>query len=881
MGLYYLLVYCFTLAYGSKLYFGSSQIHNYDTDNFHLGRVRRSLSPGSNTSCMDVLDKEAEKEISTNLFPLKDDRNMDLQLVFLGKNSEIQVLLTTMTENSFMNFFMPHHQSSNLYQTTDGGMTFQKIENKIGSSSIRSTHGIMKSPLDPNWIIFVSYTSAASTIFGIFSHINQKSVLLISKDAGKNFTSFEMPFKLRENEPLLFHPKKKNWIIGLEERKTIKINMGKAQQYGQSWISKDFGKTWKEMMKGHVAASVKWGAAEGKEGDEIYLATHVKSSSNSISSFFSLFISSSSTLTLWKSSDGGTFFEEIIEHCYNFGVEGDFVFASVIFNVSNDKHDHKRIMHVSKDSGSNFRPVNVPEITSDRFYAVLEMHKGMIFLHVDDDLDTGKGTLFISGSDGIMYTKSLDNHFYTNNGFTDFNRIESMHGVYITQVLQKDNTLKSVITFDRGVSWQPLYVDKKYCKNNDELCMIHFHKDYSTMKRHIDVQGPLSSASAPGIIFMHGQSGDALTGTAQVWLSINGGYNWTKIADTPHHYAIGDNGNLLVVVPRMNNTGNILRYSIDQGRCWHDVKFTLGNQEMVIRGLITEPHAKDRTFSLWGFFKDVSANKKEWNVITINFHGMFSNKCDDNDFEKWTPHILNRKSGCFLGEIMYYKKPKLSASCYLGKDFKPLLGTEKCRCDKDDIECDYGYERQNNGACKQNKSIKPIEICKKGEKVVERFSKGYRRVPGDECEAIKAIDDVVKWVDENIKCKPSKENVYGIIKEEKKLVVENKQKEEESNKDDDDEGGAIYESKSRPLRSKGHGFFVLIAILLAIAAIIAGGWYVVKFIRKKRSFTPTYIISELTEELGENRDVVYDPRPKSQRQFQDESDMDDDLLLPV
>ena len=112
-------------------------------------------------------------------------------------------------------------------------------------------------------------------------------------------------------------------------------------------------------------------------------------------------MSSSSTLTLWRLSDGGNVFEEIIEHCYKFGVEGNFIFASVIFNVTESEHTRKRIMRVSKDSGANFHPVNIPEITSDRFYAVLEMHKGMIFLHVDDDQDTGKDTLFIYGADDV------------------------------------------------------------------------------------------------------------------------------------------------------------------------------------------------------------------------------------------------------------------------------------------------------------------------------------------------------------------------------------------------------------------------------------------------------------------------------------------------
>lgn len=33
-----------------------------------------------------------------------------------------------------------------------------------------------------------------------------------------------------------------------------------------------------------------------------------------------------------------------------------------------------------------------------------------------------------------------------------------------------------------------------------------------------------------------------------------------QVADGPHHYAIGDRGNLLVIIPMLNSTGNVLKY---------------------------------------------------------------------------------------------------------------------------------------------------------------------------------------------------------------------------------------------------------------------------------------------------------------------------------
>ena len=91
-----------------------------------ISRVRKALDTGSGYSCQDTLDAEAEKKITKFPFPLKNDKNMDLQLFFVGENSETQLLLTTMRQN-FLSVLMHHHISSHLYQSTDGGRTFQKI----------------------------------------------------------------------------------------------------------------------------------------------------------------------------------------------------------------------------------------------------------------------------------------------------------------------------------------------------------------------------------------------------------------------------------------------------------------------------------------------------------------------------------------------------------------------------------------------------------------------------------------------------------------------------------------------------------------------------------------------------------------------------------
>lgn len=71
--------------------------------------------------------------------------------------------------------------------------------------------------------------------------------------------------------------------------------------------------------------------------------------------------------------------------------------------------------------------------------------------------DTGHGTLYTSGVRGLVYSESLQKHLYPNYGeVTDFYRVESMRGVYITSQMSEDDSIHSMITYNRGATWQPL-----------------------------------------------------------------------------------------------------------------------------------------------------------------------------------------------------------------------------------------------------------------------------------------------------------------------------------------------------------------------------------------------------------------------------------------
>ena len=86
-------------------------------------------------------------------------------------------------------------------------------------------------------------------------------------------------------------------------------------------------------------------------------------------------------------------------------------------------------------------------------------------------VDTGHGTLYTSGAQGVVYSESLPKHLYPNYGeVTDFYRVESMRGVYITSQILEDNSIRSMITYNRGATWQTLGRPKgAMCKDEQKV----------------------------------------------------------------------------------------------------------------------------------------------------------------------------------------------------------------------------------------------------------------------------------------------------------------------------------------------------------------------------------------------------------------------------
>ena len=83
-------------------------------------------------------------------------------------------------------------------------------------------------------------------------------------------------------------------------------------------------------------------------------------------------------------------------------------------------------------------------------------------------------------------------------------------------------------------------------------------------------------------------------------------------------------------------------------------------------------------------------------------------------------------------------------------------------------------------------------------------------------------------------------------------------------------------------KRKGSAFLVIVAILAVVGVIAGMGWYGKKYINL-RSSRPSYVLSDLADDDDGDTDLhVYNPKPKTERPYQDEeTDADDDTLLEV
>jgi hypothetical protein len=413
-------------------------------------------------------------------------------------------------------------------------------------------------------------------------------------------------------------------------------------------------------------------------------------------------------------------------------------------------------------------------------YTFLDTTEGSVFLHINHFGEYSKyGHIYISDEKGVNYSGSLRYNVRGEGGQCDFEKVNSLEGLYIANVFDPEymkdaeqeieeteieeqegmeekkikkaeahnaykDFITSVITYNKGGSWHRIKAPdrdqegKKYdCEGE---CYLNFHGISSDFPPFYSVD------SAAGIIIANGNVGKYLSheqNQTSTYLTRDGGLNWFEIRKGPHIYEIGDHGALIVIADNLNPTNQIY-YSWDEGLSFQDL--VIADEKIMIENVIIEPSSTGQHFVVYG--SKNKKGKKMGVVIGVDFTSLHEPQCKnpenpdatDSDYEKWTPNDGRAGHECLLGRKVIYIRRKREAQCYNGLDFERKTVVENCQCSEEDFECDFGYFRSAPGEpcikSNQNESLpngldvqKPPENCRG----TYTISKGYRRIPGDTC----------------------------------------------------------------------------------------------------------------------------------------------------
>uniref|UniRef100_A0A3Q0R2Z7 Si:dkey-159a18.1 n=1 Tax=Amphilophus citrinellus TaxID=61819 RepID=A0A3Q0R2Z7_AMPCI len=335
--------------------------------------------------------------------------------------------------------------------------------------------------------------------------------------------------------------------------------------------------------------------------------------------------------------------------------------------------------------------------------------------------------MYTSDDRGILFSKSLERHLFDGQRKSDFTNITSLRGVYLTNKLDMDGRIRSVISFNRGGSWRLL--------NKPENCNLHIHGEHSRINRIVPMLA-LSEPTAVGLVIAHGTVGDSLSSSQHpdVFVSSDGGYNWRGTLRGPHHYSILDSGGLIVAVEAHPEGQVKTIFSTDEGRCWKLYNFT--EQPFFFADLASEPGTNAMTVSVWGF-RPEEDGQPMWVAVTIDFQSLITRE-NDNDYEEWLAHSTeggdSERNGCVLGLKETYRRLKKQSVCQNGRSFEVKKQQSPCLCTRGDFS-DYGYYRHvNTSECvrQPNAANKTLEVCLNGEE--DELLTAYRKVPSDRCE---------------------------------------------------------------------------------------------------------------------------------------------------
>ncbi|KAH0545085.1 hypothetical protein FGG08_000856 [Glutinoglossum americanum] len=568
--------------------------------------------------------------------------------------------------------------------------------------------------------------------------VTGSTTVYYSLDRGKTIRSFEAI--KRPNEKWLrtmdFHPNQPDWIIWTAAED---CGMGSLNCHSEAWITQNRGKSW-EFLRGYVR-KCQFIAEEGRGDSEklIYCEQFERED-----------IAPNNPLRLIASDDffiesRTTHFEDII----------DFATMSEFIIVAAKDNDQKSLKVDASVDGRHFADAKFPpdfQVPHQQAYTVLDSSTHSVFLHVTVNNRRGYefGTIIKSNSNGTSYILSHRAVNRNIDGYVDFEKMQGLEGVAIINIvanpdesfLGQQKILKTKMTHNDGAEWdyleapangadgKPVGCDTK----NKETCSLHLH-GYTERK---DVRDTFSSPSAVGLMMGVGNVGDHLTEMfgGNTYITRDGGISWHEVKNGTYMWEYGDQGSIIVIVEESTPTNQVY-YTLDEGATWKPYQFA--EEMMTVDEITTVPSDNARQFLLWGR----EAISRKIATVNLDFTSLTDRRCkikgedSEGDYYLWESKHPQQdgKDNCLFGHITQYHRKKVDVSCYNGLQLLSPEIKKNCSCSRKDFECNYNFERQNDGSCAQvGDPGDPKQICIDDPNADEWHElTPYRRIPITTC----------------------------------------------------------------------------------------------------------------------------------------------------
>jgi photosystem II stability/assembly factor-like uncharacterized protein len=583
--------------------------------------------------------------------------------------------------------------------------------------------------------------------------VTNTKTIFISEDAGNSFRKVKAPSEHRPGKPASFHKTDREqfiWYSTEDCDDSLSCNP-------TAYITTDGGRSFDILHK------------EVTNCD--FVGPHFKSVNDDNKDLIYCSYKKDGKTNLLLSKNKFKDFETIYENIVGYAITGVFV---VVAGVDEKKEALKASVTLD---GTVFAAADFPpdiKVDRQKAYTILGSQSEAIFMHVtvNDEFNHEFGSILKSNSNGTSYVLSLDKVNRNKVGYVDFDRIEGIEGLVISNTVDsmKDGKeLKTQISHNDGAEWNylvPPVIDskgKKYDCTNKPLseCSLNLHG----FTERADYRDTYSSSSAVGLLMGVGNVGKTLLSyeKASTFISRDGGITWKEIKEGVYMWEYGDRGTILVLVNSKDET-DTLSYSLDEGDTWVDYKFA--EKPIKVLDLATVPSDTSRKFLILGVEPDDSRTTLSYSV---DFTKVNTRQCqldldnpETDDFEYWSPSHPNLPDNCLFGHESFYLRRAIGHNdCFIGS--APLKEgfkiTKNCSCTRRDYECDYNYFRDNDHTCKLVKGLSPSsrkeEYCKK-ENAFEYFEPtGYRKIPLSTCSGGKEFDN---W---NVQPCPGKEKEFN------------------------------------------------------------------------------------------------------------------------